>query len=489
MSSARKTVQFQTGTIIDDRFEIVSHIGDGGMGAVYLARHVMLDRLVAIKFIPLVKPGGADPEKLFRAEAMLMAKLKHENIVSVIDSGILKKRDDEEDAIGYIAMEYVAGGSLRKRMIDGKLGRLFIASTLMQVASALKMAHAAKILHRDIKPENILVGEGGHILTTDFGNSRIMLQSKYKTQNPRPVGTLHYMPFEQLLNTGMDEKVDTYALGVMAYELFAGRHPRAKDGVMATHQEVMAPLLAQEPMPDIKTIVRDLPDSLSALINRAVAHEPADRPSAAEMEEVFRRYVKVLREVPALANGAGLAGLQATTVMEGSPPPGSPAGASSATPTPSSGPRGTMKIDAADIPGHLSGRQPSNPGAVDVTAATEAIDINRYAPPGLARVSPAHGTPQRSAVRATQLDPALVAQASAATPAAAAPPPGAARLTAEPTTDDGPDRPSWVRGFAVFAGFFLLTLAAFAALYFTGVVSPKKSPPPSNTSAPARSAK
>lgn len=349
--TSRPTLNLAPGTLIERRYEIKRHLGDGGMGTVYLAWQRALKRDVAIKFVPLiVKPGGLDPEELFLKEVEVQAKLKHPNIVEALDGGVLERENKSAEPIGFLVMEFVDGMSLRHKMVERPRERLFAMVVLSQIATGLSVMHSARILHRDLKPENVMVTPGLKVKITDMGNARITGSSKYLTINPRPVGTLHYMPFEQLMNTGMDETVDTFALGVIAFEMLAGYHPRARDlDGLPSRQEVLGPMLAQEPMPDIGKVAPDLPHPVREILNRALGHKPDDRPSAHAMVHVFLDYLEELRATKE-RGGAPLVGGNAAVV--GAPPAKTP--------------KGTVKMGQVEASAMLSAQE------------TEEVDMARY---------------------------------------------------------------------------------------------------------------
>jgi len=203
--------------------EIEAPLGRGGMGAVYLARQVSLDREVAVKV--LASELADDPlflERLER-EARLMARLRHPNIVAVHDFQKL------EDGGAAIVMEFIEGGSLRDqlRLHPHGLPVEEALRILRQIAAGLEAAHAAGVIHRDMKPENVLLGSDGTALVTDFGLALPLHESSARlTLTGTTVGTVDYMAPEQLKGGELDARLDVFALGVIAYELLTGQTPR-----------------------------------------------------------------------------------------------------------------------------------------------------------------------------------------------------------------------------------------------------------------------
>ena len=208
------------GSRLADRYEIVSEIGRGGMGVVYLARDPLLGRDVAVKLIP---PGMLQPnaEERFRREARVVARLDHPNIVSVYDFG------KEGDSLFFV-MPLLRGHDLRQLMIESDLPLTDVVDIMTQVASALDYAHENGIVHRDIKPENIFVeaerGSGLRARVTDFGLAIGERESRI-TDNGMVVGTMSYLAPEQLAREEVDGRSDIYSLGVVLYECLAGRTP------------------------------------------------------------------------------------------------------------------------------------------------------------------------------------------------------------------------------------------------------------------------
>lgn len=203
--------------------EIEAALGRGGMGAVYLARQVSLDREVAVKV--LASELADDPlflERLER-EARLMARLRHPNIVAVHDFQKL------EDGGAAIVMEFIEGGSLRDklRLHPHGLPVEEALRILRQIAAGLEAAHASGVIHRDMKPENVLLGSDGTARVTDFGLALPLHESSVRlTLTGTTVGTVDYMAPEQLKGGELDARLDVFALGVIGYELLTGQAPR-----------------------------------------------------------------------------------------------------------------------------------------------------------------------------------------------------------------------------------------------------------------------
>ena len=279
--------RLQPGTTFERRYEIVSHLGQGGMGTVYRAKHSFLGRDIALKLIPLeAKALNVDARKQFAMEMELLAKLDHPNVVRIYDGGVT------ENDVAYIVMELLPGDSLRKSFAGGRpLEDAKTCAYIGQIAQGLAGLHAVPIIHRDIKPENIIVQRDGIVKIVDFGLARVRTSSKYATQNPAAMGTLHYMPKEQLMNEPLDEAVDVYALGLIMFECFSGAHPRSTtSGHFQNNAEAIASVVDGRPIEPLERKRPDLPPEIGTLIQRCTAHLPQHRPKAGEVVQAFAAF-------------------------------------------------------------------------------------------------------------------------------------------------------------------------------------------------------
>jgi eukaryotic-like serine/threonine-protein kinase len=201
--------------------EIQSLIGQGGMGAVYRAYQVDLDRAVAVKILPEELAGDPTFVERFRREARALARIDHPNIVRVFGSGV-------SDGLCYIVMELVEGVTLREAISQKTVDPAAALRIVPQICGALEFAHSSGVVHRDIKPENILLGEGGKVKVADFGLAKLSSMDPGNTAltlTGSPMGTLRYMAPEQFDGADVDHRTDIYALGVVFYELLTGRVP------------------------------------------------------------------------------------------------------------------------------------------------------------------------------------------------------------------------------------------------------------------------
>ncbi|MBQ1208161.1 MAG: Stk1 family PASTA domain-containing Ser/Thr kinase, partial [Lachnospiraceae bacterium] len=214
----------RTGTLLDNRYEILGKIGSGGMADVYKAKCRKLGRYVAVK---VLKPEYSNDEHFlakFSAEAQAAARLAHPNIVNVYDVG-------EEKDLHYIVLELVEGITL-KQYIEKK-GKLEIRESIgiaMQIAQGMETAHEHKIVHRDIKPQNIMISKDGKVKVTDFG---IAKAPSSQTINSATMGSVHYISPEQARGGYCDERSDIYSLGITMYEMLTGHVPYEGDSAVA----------------------------------------------------------------------------------------------------------------------------------------------------------------------------------------------------------------------------------------------------------------
>jgi len=250
-------------------YEIVSLLGKGGMGEVYLARDTKLPRLVALKILSAGAAQNQRDVRRFVQEARTASALRHPNIAHIYDIG-------ESQGVSFIAMEYVDGVTLRKRKAM-KLSEVLKVSR--DVASALAAAHAAGVVHRDIKPENIMLSREGYVKVLDFGLAKHIATTADSdsmaataplvfTDPGSVVGTVFYMSPEQARGLEVDARSDLWSLGAVMYELITGRAPfEAK-----TASDVVALILKEEP-PPLARFARDVPDSLEWLVMKALVKD------------------------------------------------------------------------------------------------------------------------------------------------------------------------------------------------------------------------
>ena len=204
--------------VLNNRYEIIEKIGGGGMAEVYKARCRVLDRFVAIKVLRSEFVEDEEFISKFKDESQAAAKLNHNNIVNIYDTGI-------DDNIHYIVMEYVEGTTLKEYIKNNKpLDIKESINIASQIAEALRHAHANKIIHRDIKPQNILITEDKLAKVGDFGIARA-ISEKTITNSDKSIGSVHYFSPEQARGGYVDNRTDIYSLGVVLFEMVTGRVP------------------------------------------------------------------------------------------------------------------------------------------------------------------------------------------------------------------------------------------------------------------------
>jgi len=247
-------------------FEVKRKIGEGGMGQVYLARQISLDREVALKVLPERLAQDRSFRVRFEHEARSAARLNHPNIISVYASGI-------KDGVPYFAMEYVDGEDLAS--ILRKSGKMPVSEALRvakEVARALDAAHRQGVIHRDIKPSNIMIRDDGVVKVTDFGLAKALGAQSVLTQANVVLGTPHYMSPEQGKGAKVDGRSDIYSLGVVLYEMLCGDVPFKAD----TPTSVIYQQIYEEP-PPLSEKAPHVPRIVEAIVMRMLQKDPAKR--------------------------------------------------------------------------------------------------------------------------------------------------------------------------------------------------------------------
>ena len=261
----------QSERVYNDRYEILRPIARGGMAEVYLARDQLLDRPVALKV--LFPELATDPSfvERFRREAQAAANLSHPNIISVYDWG-------EEDGAYFIVMEYVDGQPLSNILrSEGPLLPDRAAAIGASVAAALAFAHRGGVVHRDVKPGNILIDAHDQVKIGDFGIARAASAKENLTQTGAVMGTATYFSPEQAQGLSVDPRSDVYALGVVLYEMVAGRPPFQGDNpVSVAYKHV------REEAPPLRELNSSVPAAFASVVEMAMAKSPADRYASAE---------------------------------------------------------------------------------------------------------------------------------------------------------------------------------------------------------------
>jgi serine/threonine-protein kinase len=293
--------------VLGDRYRIERELGRGGMGAVYLARDLRLDRLVALKVLPPEFAANSGLRERFLRETRTAASFSHPNIVPV--HGV-----EEHDGVLAFAMGFVEGESVSERVKrQGPMDPRSVARMLTDVAYALAYAHGRGVVHRDIKPDNIMIERAtGRALLMDFGISRTIstqVAAAGLTRVGEVVGTPEYMSPEQASGDNVDGRSDLYSLGLVALFALTGRPAITGE----TTQQIIVRQLTEK-LPPAKSLRADLPDALAEAIDRCVMKEPASRFESAEslVEQLDRAQLSA-PEIPVpirlFAHEAGTLGL------------------------------------------------------------------------------------------------------------------------------------------------------------------------------------
>ncbi len=258
------------------RYKVVSKIGSGGMGDVFLAEDTELERKVALKILP--EKFSVDSEGLnrFKQEAKAASALNHPNIITVYEVG-------ETDGKNFIATEFIEGKTLRERLDSGRISFDEVLSIVTQTAEALSAAHSAGIVHRDIKPENIMIRPDGYVKILDFGLAKLTENNvpaeaddqtrKLVKTNPGVVmGTVAYMSPEQARGKEIDARSDVFSFGIVLYEILGGKVPFEGE----TMTDILAAIITSEPVP-LTSLAPHLPRELQRITSKTLKKKPNQR--------------------------------------------------------------------------------------------------------------------------------------------------------------------------------------------------------------------
>jgi tetratricopeptide (TPR) repeat protein/tRNA A-37 threonylcarbamoyl transferase component Bud32 len=259
------------GARLGNRYEIVKVLGVGGMGIVYRARDLTVQRDVALKVIRPEMLQNREAQARFRREILLASKVTHKNILRIFDLG-------ESDGLSYISMNYVEGETLAHLVHrEGALSPERVLPIAIQLCEALHEAHANGVIHRDLKPQNVLIDSEDQVYVADFGLSRSAEHGETMTQAGAVIGTVNYMAPEQARGEVTDHRGDIYSLGMVLYKTLTGERP------FAAASSVSAMLMrVQEEIPPINEVKPDLPKWLSEIVSHALRRDPDERYQSAE---------------------------------------------------------------------------------------------------------------------------------------------------------------------------------------------------------------
>jgi serine/threonine protein kinase len=270
------------GKTLGGRYLIESELGQGGMSAVYKATDSNLRRVVAIKLIHSHLSSNPEFVRRFEAEATAVAQLRHPHIIQVHDY-------NNDGGVYYIVLEFVPGETLQQRLkrlseAGRQMGLDEVLNIATSIGNALAYAHERSLVHRDIKPANVMINVRDEAILTDFGIVKIVGGTQH-TATGAVMGTARYMSPEQIKGQKVDASSDIYSFGVMLYEMVSGRAPFNAESVMT-----LMMMHIKDPVPDVRTYRPDVPAMLIAIINRALAKEPAQRyQSMADLVADLRR--------------------------------------------------------------------------------------------------------------------------------------------------------------------------------------------------------
>ena len=286
------------GRLLDGRYAVTARIAHGGMATVYLATDTRLDREVALKVMHAELARDEEFVRRFIGEAKSVARLSHQNVVAVFDQGA-------DGSFLYLAMEYVPGRTLKEVLRDrGRFSPATALEIMTGVLAGLAAAHASGIVHRDIKPENVLLTADGRVKVADFGLARAQSAAGH-TRAGLLIGTVSYVPPEQVTGGSTGPGGDVYSAGVMLFELLTGRLPFTGDTPLAVaYQHVNTDI------PAPSTLVPGIPAEVDQLVLAATSRDPARRP--ADAGEFLRA---VRRVCDGLASSSGLTGVMGAGVQ------------------------------------------------------------------------------------------------------------------------------------------------------------------------------
>src|SRR6266404_4878935 len=258
-------------------YQVLSLLGTGGMGDVYHAEDIRLKRKVAVKLLPAELTANGDRLRRFEQEAQAASALNHPNIITIHEIG-------KVDGLNFIVTEFIAGETLRGRMAKERMDLPAVLDVAIQAASALAAAHAVGIVHRDLKPENIMLRPDGLIKVLDFGlakliepptatvNSEAATVARVDTKMGTVMGTAQYMSPEQARGLKVDARTDIFSLGVVLYEMLAGRPPFTGESTA----DIISVVLQKEPQP-LSTLAPDTPAELQSIISKALRKNKDER--------------------------------------------------------------------------------------------------------------------------------------------------------------------------------------------------------------------
>jgi eukaryotic-like serine/threonine-protein kinase len=290
------------GKVIDGRYEIQQRVGEGGMGVVYKARQMSIDRIIALKMLNQQMQGDQTWVQRFYNEAKACSRLQHPNTIRMFDFG------QTQDGRLFMTMEFLDGQSLRDALQRGPIAPQRVVKILIQCCASLAEAHSIGIIHRDIKPDNVfllnMAGSPDFVKLLDFSVAKLLEGDRMKTQAGVVFGTPQYMSPEQGRGMPLDARSDLYALGILAFEMLTGNVPYNDDNPMTVIQMHLHG--AVPPMPD------SVPYPVQAIVRRAMEKEPSRRYQSAG--EMMQHCQQVFAELNAGGVAIGAGGVPRTVI-------------------------------------------------------------------------------------------------------------------------------------------------------------------------------
>jgi eukaryotic-like serine/threonine-protein kinase len=275
MRGSEVTPSLAPGVVLGGKYRLEQRLGDGGMAIVWSARHVLTQRAVALKLLRSREPVAV---RRFLREARIAGKLLHPNIVQVHD--VLQL----DDGTPGLVMELLVGESLAARIKKGRCDIALAARIMLPAIHATEAAHRAGVVHRDLKPENIFVSESLHVTVLDFGIAKVLESEEGAaklTETGAVLGTPHYMAPEQVFGEGVDARTDVWALGVILYEMLAGKRPIDGENYGQVFKAVALGTIPR---------LNDVPEDVATVVDRMLTRDRAARPSLDEVRLVLGRY-------------------------------------------------------------------------------------------------------------------------------------------------------------------------------------------------------
>jgi beta-lactam-binding protein with PASTA domain len=365
------------GRLLDGRYAVTARLAHGGMATVYLAMDTRLDRQVALKVMHAELARDDEFVRRFIGEAKSVARLSHQNVVAVFDQG-------SDGPFLYLAMEYVPGRTLKEVLRErGRFPPAAALDIMTGVLDGLAAAHASGIVHRDVKPENVLLTADGRLKVADFGLARAQAAAGH-TRAGLLIGTVAYLPPEQVTGDSTGPRSDVYSAGVVLFELLTGRPPFTGDTPIAVaYQHV------NQDVPAPSTLVPGLPATVDQLVLAATSRDPGLRPGdAGEFARAVRRVRESLGEPSGLTGvmGVGVQGLtEAPWLNLDTPAATNGWWARGAAAAPAAGPSGTGEWwghDAAAPPSNGPGIGPLGPGGSGAYPVASGFGTGPYGPGG-----------------------------------------------------------------------------------------------------------